>query len=101
MSYYPDTTPRRPRSPRSEHVVRLKTNSLTRILFDGKEGNKNYKYLRTELLTTVAPQQLYEPVVLDAARTHARGHSLQQPRTVPIRRRPERAPAARMRLPRC
>jgi hypothetical protein len=37
---------------------------------------------------TVAPQQLYEPVVLDAARTHARGHSLQQPRTESRKNRP-------------
>jgi hypothetical protein len=50
MSHYPDTTPRRPRSPRSERVVRLGTNSSTRTLFGGKEGNKNYKHLGTELL---------------------------------------------------
>jgi hypothetical protein len=50
MPHYPDTTPRRPRSPRSERVVRLGTNSLTRTLFGGKEENKNYKHLGTELL---------------------------------------------------
>jgi hypothetical protein len=49
MPQYPDTTPRRPRSLRSERVVRLGTNSPTRTLFDGKEGNKNYKHLGTEL----------------------------------------------------
>jgi hypothetical protein len=50
MPHYPDTTPRRPRSPRSERVVRLGTNSPTCTLFGGKEGNKNYKHLGTELL---------------------------------------------------
>jgi hypothetical protein len=50
MPHYPNTTPRRPRSPRSERVVWLGTNSPTRTLFGGKEGNKNYKHLGTELL---------------------------------------------------
>jgi hypothetical protein len=50
MPHYPDTTSRRSRSPRSECVVRLETNSPTRTLFGGKEGNKNYKHLGTELL---------------------------------------------------
>jgi hypothetical protein len=49
MLHYLDTTPRRPRSPRSERVVRLGINSPT-PLFGGKEGNKNYKHLGTELL---------------------------------------------------
>jgi hypothetical protein len=53
MPHYPDTTSRCPRSPRSERVVRIGTNSPTRTLFDGKEGNKNYKHLGTELLHIV------------------------------------------------
>jgi hypothetical protein len=53
MPHYPDTTLRRPRNPRSERVVRLGTNSPTHTLFDGKEGNKNYKHLGTELLDSV------------------------------------------------
>jgi hypothetical protein len=46
MPHYPDTTPRRPCNPRSERVVRLRINSLTRTLFDGKEGNKRLQTSR-------------------------------------------------------
>jgi hypothetical protein len=53
MPHYPDTTPQCPCSPRSERVVRLGTNSPTHTLFGGKEGNKNYKHLGTELLDSL------------------------------------------------
>jgi hypothetical protein len=43
MPHYPDTTPRRSRSPGSERVVQLGTNFPTHTLLGGKEGNKNYK----------------------------------------------------------
>jgi hypothetical protein len=50
MPHYPNTTSRCPHSSRSERVMWLGTNSPTRTLFDGKEENKNYKHLKTELL---------------------------------------------------